>query len=163
MKMLHLFIAVFAIIAVLLTPAYGQTRATATQTVTLAVNAIYKLSVLGNPSLTIADASAGSGSMTTVSDAASSFSITQNRPTGRLSVQMSSALPTGLTLTVSVPSVLGTSLGIVSIGDANSHNVMTGLAQGATNGQPITYTFGALVSADPLPSTAYTVTWTLAD
>jgi hypothetical protein len=163
MKRLHLTLAVLAIGTMVTASVSAQTRATATQTVTLAINAIYKLNVQGSPTLSIIDATPGSGNMLSVSDATSTFSITQNRPTARLSVQLSSSLPTGQTLTISVPSGLGTSTGITSIGDGAAHTVMSSLTQGATNGQTITYTFGATSTADPDPATAYTVTWTLAD
>ncbi len=163
MKRILVFSAILAAGSLLSLSAAAQTRATATQTVTLAINAIYKLNVSGSPTLSITDATPGSGSLLSVSDATSTFSITQNQGTARLSVQLSSALPSGQTLTISVPSGLGTSAGVVPIEDGTAHNVMTGLAQGASNGQSITYTFGALSVAVPSPATAYTVTWTLAD
>jgi hypothetical protein len=163
MKRIYLTLAVIAAGALMAASVSAQTHATATQTVTLTVNSVYKLSVQGSPSLSIVDATAGSGSMSSVSDASSTFSITQNRPSARLSVQLSASLPTGQGLTVSVPSGIGTSTGTVAIGDGTSHNVMSSLAQGATNGQAITYTFSATALADPAAATAYTVTWTLAD
>lgn len=163
MKRIHLILGVATAVAILAVSAEAQTRATTTQTVTLAINAVYKLAVSGSPTLTITDATAGSGNMTSVSDATSTFSITQNQGTARLSVQLSSALPTGQSLTVAVPSGLGTTAGTVPIGDGTAHTVMNTLSRGASNGQTITYTFGATTSADPASPTAYTVTWTLAD
>jgi hypothetical protein len=163
MKRIHLILATMVTATILAAPVSAQTHATATQTVTLAINAVYKLSVQGSPTLSIVDATAGSGNMSSVSDASSTFSITQNRPSARLSVQLGSALPAGQGLTISIPSGIGTSAGTVAIGDGTSHNVMSSLAQGATNGQAITYTFSATALADPVTATAYTVTWTLAD
>jgi hypothetical protein len=163
MKMLHLTLAILVVSVLLAEPATAQTRTSTTQTVTLAVNAIYKLNVTGTPILSITDGAAGSGNFTSVSDAGSAYALTQNVPTARLSVQLSPSLPTGQSLSISVPNGLGTTAGTVLIGDGAAHNIVTGLARGAVNGQTITYTYGASTSADPMTATNFTVTWTLAD
>ena len=54
-------------------------QATATQTVSLAVNSVYKISTSGNPgALTITTGTAGTNALTSVSDNTTTYSITQN-------------------------------------------------------------------------------------
>lgn len=162
MKRFVLFAAVLAMVSLLASLSLAQTRASATQQVTLGVNPIYRLVVAGNPTLTITDGTAGGG-LTSVTEGTSTYSVTMNQTVQHLTVQLSAVLPSGVDLLINVPSNRGDTQGTVSIRDANAHAVVTDLSRGADNGQPITYTLTATTAADPLAPTAYTVTWTLAD
>jgi hypothetical protein len=162
MKRFFVFGAVLAMIVLVTTLSFAQTRASTTQTVTLGVNAIYRLSVTGNPSLIITGGTAGDPALASVSEATSTYSLTINQPVGRLTVQLSAALGTGVNLTINVPSNRGNSLGTVDISDAGAHDVVAPLnTRGTTNNQPITYTLSAAADAAPFAATPYTVTWTL--
>jgi hypothetical protein len=144
----------------------AHAQATATQTLTLAVNAVYKISTSGNPSpLTITSGTAGSDNLTPVTDNSTTYSITQNYGnTVKITANLDAALPAGYTLKVALGSTKGTSAGSVDISNATSGsavNVVTAIQKGADATQPIAYSFSALASAGTLTSTAKTVTLTL--
>ena len=141
-------------------------QANATQNLTLAVNAIYKISTSGNPgALTITTGTAGTDALTSVSDATTTYSITQNfGNTVKITANLDAALPSGYGLQVNLASSKGTSAGAVDISNATSGsavNVVTAIAKGADAGKSITYTFSANASAGTLSSTAKVVTLTL--
>ena len=160
-----LFILTVATLATFLSDrTYAQ--ATATQTVTLAVNAIYRISTSGNPgALTITSGTAGSDNLTSVSDNSTTYSITQNfGNTVKITAELNSALPSGYTLQANLASTKGTSAGSVDISNATAGsavNVVTAINRGADASQAIGYTFGATASAGTLSSTSKTVTLTL--
>ena len=141
-------------------------QATATQTVTLAVNSVFKISTSGNPgALTITTGTAGTDALTSVSDNSTSYSITQNFGNAvKITGHMDAALTSGYTLNLTLASTKGTSAGNVDISNATSGSavdVVTGINRGADAGQTINYSFSALASAGTLSSTSKTITLTL--
>lgn len=141
-------------------------QATATQTVTLAVNSVFKISTSGNPgALTITTGTAGTDALTSVGDNSTSYSITQNFGNAvKITAHMDAALTSGYTLNLNLASTKGTSAGSVDISNATSGSavdVVTGINRGADAGQSISYTFSALASAGTLSSTSKTITLTL--
>ena len=157
-----LLMSVLSMVVVNLTHA----QATATQTLTLAVNAVYQISTSGNPSpLTITTGSAGSDNLTAVTDNSTTYSMTQNYGnTVKITANLNSVLASGYTLKVALGSTKGTSAGSIDISNATSGsavNVVTGIQKGADAGQQITYTFSALASAGTMTSNSKTVTLTL--
>jgi hypothetical protein len=144
----------------------AMAQATATQNVTLAVNAVYKIATSGNPgAMTITTGTAGTNALTSVSDASTNYSITQNfASTVKITANLNSALSAGYTLQLNLASTKGTSAGTVDISattPASASNVVSNIALGADANQTITYTFGANASAGTLSSTAKVVTLTL--
>lgn len=144
----------------------ARSQASATQTLTLAVNAVFKIATSGNPgALTVTTGTAGSDNLTAVTDNSTTYSITQNYGnTVKISASLNSALPAGYSLKLALASTKGSSAGSVDISNATSGsavNVVTGIQMGADPGQSITYTFSALASAGTLSSTSKTVTLTL--
>jgi hypothetical protein len=147
-------------------PMDTMAQATATQNVTLAVNAVYKIVTSGNPgAMTITTGTAGTNALTSVSDASTNYSITQNfGATVKVTANLNTALPAGYTLQMNLASTKGTSAGAVDISattPASAANVVSNIAMGADANQTITYTFGANASAGVLTSTAKVVTLTL--
>ena len=141
-------------------------QATATQTVTLAVNSVFKISTSGNPgALSITTGTAGTDALTSVSDNSTTYSITQNFGNAvKITAHMDASLASGYTLQMNLASTQGTSAGNVDISNATSGsavNVVTGINRGADAGQSINYTFSALASAGTLSSTNRTITLTL--
>lgn len=141
-------------------------QATATQTVTLAVNSVFKISTSGNPgALTITTGTAGTDALTSVGDNSTSYSITQNFGNAvKITAHMDAALTSGYTLNLNLASTKGTSAGSVDISNATSGSavdVVTGINRGADAGQSISYTFSALATAGTLSSTSKTITLTL--
>lgn len=143
----------------------AEAQTTATQTVTLTVGSVYKMSVSGNPSaLVISDGTAGTDALTQITDNTTTYSITQNvGNTVKLTAHLDAVLPSGYTLVINLASTKGTSGGNTDISNATSGtalDVVTGINRGADANQTITYTFDALASSGTLSSTK-TVTFTL--
>lgn len=164
MKKSLILLTLVGLTAALTGTAFAQ--ASANQTVSLAVSAVYKISTSGNPgALTISNGTAGSDNLTAVSDNSTTYSITQNfGNTVKITANLDAALASGYTLSINLASTKGTSVGAVDISNATSgsaSDVVTGIARGADAGQAIGYTFGAAASAGTLASTTRTVTLTL--
>jgi hypothetical protein len=141
----------------------AMAQATATQSLSLAVNAVYKITTSGNPgALTINNGTAGTDALTSVSDATTNYSMTQNSATpAKITAGLSSGLTAGYTLSINLASTKGTSAGAVDISSGVAKDVVTAMAKGADATQGITYVFGANASAGILTTTAKTVTLTL--
>ncbi len=140
--------------------------AAATQSLNLAVNAIYKIATSGNPgALTITTGTAGVDALSSVSDASTTYSITQNYAnTVKITANLDAVLPSGYTLQLNLASSKGTSAGLVDISNATSGSAVdavTAIALGADANKAITYTFSAQASAGTMLSNSKTVTLTL--
>jgi hypothetical protein len=164
MKKMMMVLAAVAVSTVLIESASAQ--ANATQNLTLAVNAVYKIATSGNPgALTITTGTAGTDALTSVSDNSTTYSITQNfASTVKITANLDAALTAGYGLSINLGSTKGTSAGTVDISNATSGsalNVVTAINKGADAGQAIGYTFSALASAGTLSSTSKVVTLTL--
>jgi len=155
------------LLALVVAVAYDAfSQATATQNLTLAVNAVYKISTSSNPgAMTITTGTAGTDALSSVSDNSTTYSITQNfGNTVKVTANLDAALPVGYTLQINMASAQGTSAGNVDISNATSGsavNVVTAINRGADAAKAISYTFSALASAGTLSSTGKTVTLTL--
>ena len=141
-------------------------QATANQTVSLAVSAVYKIAVSGSPgALTINTGTAGTNALTSVSDASTTYSITQNvAGTVKITANLDAVMAAGYTLQMGLASTKGTSAGLVDISSTSpgsAVNLVSNIALGADAGQAITYSFGANASAGTLASTNKVVTLTL--
>ncbi len=164
MKKLFTILSVAMLSIMIVETSFAQ--ATATQNVTLAVNTVYKIAASGNPGpLTITTGTAGVDALTSVSDASTTYSLTQNfGNTVKVTAHMDAALAAGYTLDLNLASTKGSSAGTVDISNATSGSavdLVTNIARGADAGQVITYTFSASASAGTLASTTKTVTLTL--
>ncbi len=144
----------------------ARAQTSASQSVNLTVNAVYKIATSGNPApLTVTSGTAGTDALTSVSDNSTTYSITQNfGNTIKITANLDAVLQAGYTLQINLASSKGTSAGTVDISNATSGSavsVVTGVNRGADAGQAITYRFSALASAGALTSTSKTVTLTL--
>jgi hypothetical protein len=160
MKNSRILIAAAALVAIVSFDAFSQ--ASTTQSLTLAVNAVYRIAVSGNPAaMTITAGTAGTDALTQVTDNSTTYSITQNVGALKITAQLSTAMAAGYTLEANLASTNGTSGGYVDLSDATPKNVVTAIARGADAAKSISYRFSALASAGTLTSTARTVTLTL--
>jgi hypothetical protein len=144
----------------------AMAQASVNQTLNLAVSAVYKIAVTGNPgAMTIIDGTAGTNALTSVSDNSTKYSITQNvAGTLKVTANLDAVMTAGYQLQVNLASILGASQGTVDISGTtpgSALNVVSNVGMGADANQVITYTFGALASAGTLSSTSKTVTLTL--
>jgi hypothetical protein len=140
---------------------------TATQAVSLSVSKVYRIAITGAATINMAISAgvAGTDALTPVSDATSTYAITQNNGAAtKVTANLDAAMPKGH-LTIALASSLGTTAGTVDITSATSGsalNVVTAIAMGAETGKSITYTFSANAS-EGLFSAAKTVTLTVID
>lgn len=139
----------------------AHAQASATQTVTYAVNSIDQVSVTGAPSLTIVAPAAGSAPAD-VTDATGRYALTTNGTNRKITASLGTGLemPTGLTLKValSAPSV-GTSAGSVAL-IATAVDLVTGISNLDQSNLTMTYTLSATSAAVTQTGTR-TVTYTI--
>jgi hypothetical protein len=164
--MKRVLLALAALAVCLLITTMAQAQATTSQSLTLAVSAVYKISVSGNPgALTINDGTAGSDNLAYAGDSSTTYSITHNNVGNlRISANLDAAMPAGYTLQITLNSTRGTGGATLDISNATAGSavdVVTGIARGADAGQRIRYYFTTTASAGTLASTNRTVTLTL--
>lgn len=136
---------------------------TATQTVTLEVQAIDEISVSGNPGpLVVSTATAGS-QPDQVTDTSTTYSITTNGTNKKITGAIDTAVPAGVTLQVNLAAPTGaTSLNDVTL-SITAADLVTGISQVAESALTVTYKLSATVTAGVIVSTSKTVTFTIAD
>ena len=143
----------------LLTAASAAQAQTATQNVTFQVNAINQIAVSGSPSLTINTATAGSAP--TAATASGSWAVTTNQSSAKITAQLDSDMPSGLTLTVNLTAPTNaTSKGATTLSSA-SVDVVTGISKLAEGALPVGYSLSATTEAGVVSSTSRTVTYTI--
>lgn len=132
---------------------------TATQTVTYEVAAVDQISVSGSPSLVINSATAGSG--LTSASASGSYAVTTNGSLRKITAQLDSNMPSGVTLTANLAAPTGgTSAGVVTLSSIAA-DVVTGISTVDQSGLGITYGLSATVAAGVVASGNKTVTYTI--
>jgi hypothetical protein len=133
------------------------------QTVTYQVSAINEISVSGNPSaLTVNAATAGS-EPTAVTDASTTYAITTNQSSRKITGVLNSAMPSNTTLKVTLGAPTGgSSAGQVTL-TASAADLVTGISTLAESGLSISYEFSATSAAGVVASAQKTVTLTVAD
>ena len=143
--------------------AFGAASAqaqTANQTVTFAVNAINQIAFVGAPSLTITTAVAGSAP-TSATDATASWAVTTNQTGAKITANIASNMPAGLTLSSSLAAPTGaTSAGFQALSTVavDLVTVITKLAQGSLG---VTYKLDATAAAGVVASGTRVVTYTI--
>lgn len=142
---------------------WGQTgNSSVTQTLTLEVRPITRLSVTGNPnSLIINDADPGSN-LSSVSDENSKYSLTTNLDNMKIVASINDKMPAGTKLMLKLSSSKATSTGLVDVSSALSPvDVVTGLDRTSETNQSISYTFAANADVLEIPTQSRVVTLTL--
>lgn len=133
-----------------------------TQTLTIEVKPITRLSVTGNPSpLMINDAVPGSD-LLSVSDDNTKYNLTTNLDNMKIVASINNRMPAGTKLMVRLYSSKATSTGSVDLSGALSPvDVVTGLSKASDMNQTISYTFAANSDVYEVPSQTRVVTLTL--
>jgi opacity protein-like surface antigen len=140
-------------------PAARAQAQSATQDVTLEVQAINQIAFTGSPSLTIASATAGSAPNSASANA--TYAITTNESDRKITAEIDSDTPSGLTLSVNLAAPSGaTSAGAVQL-STTAQDVVTGISTVNASGLNVTYTLQATSAAGVVPSTSRTVTYTI--
>jgi hypothetical protein len=133
---------------------------TATQTVTIQVNAINEIAFSGSPALVVSTATAGSPPASAVNSAAT-WAVTTNQSGARITAGLNAAVPAGLTLSVTLAAPVGaTSTGIQAL-TTTAVDVVTGLSQVAAAALGVTYQLDATPVAGVIAPTTRIVTYTI--
>jgi len=161
MKNLSIIITLVALTVFCSQMVFSQT---ATQNVTLEVQAINKISTSGPVSLTINDATPG-GEPVAVSNSATTYSITHNGSSaGKITASINTALPAGIKLELTLASSIGSSKGKKDISSATTAvDVVDNIGLGKDAAQTITYDFSATTAAGVFASTTKAVTLTVSN
>ncbi len=142
---------------------WGQTDgSSATQSVTIEVKPITKISVTGNPNpMMITDATAGSG-LTSISDNNTKYSLTTNLENMKIVASISEPMPVGTSLKVFLSSSKAASRGTVDLSAATTPvDVVTGIGKCSDVDQSISYTFAANADVAEVPQQSRVITLTL--
>jgi hypothetical protein len=160
-NMFKLIVTAVAGLSLLAAVTSVRADSTANQTVTYEVDAISSITVSGNPGALIITAAPSGSAPTSVQDATTSYAYTSNQ-TRKITAQIDTAMPSGLTLTVALAAPTGgTSAGDVTLGTSAS-DVVTGIPAVNESGKTITYKLSATAAAGVVASASKTVTLTVA-
>lgn len=153
--------AFLSFVLILFLPYYLVAATTATATVTYTIGSVDAISVSGNPgTLTVNTAVAGS-SLTSASDATTTYAVTTNNTARKVTGSLASNMPTGVTLTVNLTAPTGgTSTGATTL-STTAANLVTGIANIAQGSLTVTYNLSATVSASQVSNSTNTVTYTI--
>jgi hypothetical protein len=133
-----------------------------TQSVTIEVKPITRLSVTGNPSLLMINDVTPGTSLSSVSDEGTKYSLITNLENMKIVASINDKMPAGTKLMVKLSSSKAASAGVVDLSGALSPvDVVTGLSRTSDKNQSICYTFAANSNVDEIPSQTRIVTLTL--
>ena len=134
----------------------------ATQTVTIEVKPITKISVTGNPNpLIIRDAVPGSD-FTSISDDNTRYSLTTNLDNMKIVASISDRMPAGTKLMIKLSSSKASSVGQIDLSGAMTPvDVVTGISKCSELNQSINYTFAANSDVSEISTQSRVVTLTL--
>jgi hypothetical protein len=134
----------------------------ATQSVTIEVKPITKISVTGNPNpLTITDAIPGSN-FSSVSDVNTKYSLTTNLDNMKIVASINDRMPSGTRLMIKLSSSRASSAGTIDLsGAVTPIDVVTGISKCSETNQTIDYTFAANEDVSEVPTQTRVVTLTL--
>lgn len=156
MKLIRYVAPAFALVAAAAADASAQS---ATQDVSFEVQAINELAFTGSPSLVISAATAGGAPASATANA--TYAITTNQTDRKITAGLNSAMPAGVTLSVSLAAPAGaSSAGTVSLG-TTAQDVVTGIGTVSGSGLNVTYTLSATAAAGVVPAGTRTVTYTI--
>ncbi len=135
-----------------------------TQSVTIEVKAITKISVSGDPGPLIINEAATDSNPLSVRDDKTSYSLTTNLDMMKIVASIDNRMPDGTRLMVNLASSKGQSAGTVDLSDAtNPVDVVTGIGRCSQKNETISYTFAAAEGVNDVPLQARVVTLTLTD
>jgi hypothetical protein len=155
-----LFCIVAGLIMLFCGSAFAQT---ATQTVTFQVTAIDEISVSGDPGALIVNSATAGSQPDAATDATTSYAVTTNGSSKKVTGEIDSAMPANTTLAVTLTAPSGgSSAGQVTL-TTSAADLVTGISTLAESGMTISYNFSATAAAGVVASDTRTVTLTLTD
>ena len=136
---------------------------TAQQTVTYEVTAINEVSVSGDPGNLVVNTATAGSQPTADTDATTTWAITTNESTKKMTGSINTAMPANTTLEVNLTAPTGgSSQGDVSL-STTAGDLVTSISTVAESGLTINYTFTATIAAGIIAQAQKTVTLTLTD
>lgn len=131
-----------------------------TQTVTIEVKEINELSFSGDPSPLVVDAATAGSQPDPVTENSTTFALTTNASSKKITGSVGTSMPSGVTLEVQLNAPSGaSSAGKVGL-STTDQDLVTSIAQVAESSLTTEYTLSATVDAGTVPSTDKTVTFT---
>ncbi len=145
----------------LLTSATLSAATTATATVTYTIGTINAISVSGSPAALVVNTATAGSPPTSATDTSTTYALTTNATGKVITAGLSAAMPTGVSLTVTMAAPTGgTSAGGVAL-TAVAQNLVTAISNVAQSGLQITYVLAATVAAAAVGPSTTTVTYTI--
>jgi hypothetical protein len=133
----------------------------ATQEVRFQVNAVNQIGVTGNPAPMVINSATPGQAPSSVTASGTSYAITTNEANKKITASLDQALPSGVTLEVSLTAPTGAaSAGDVPLSIAGS-DVVTGISQISASSLPITYRLSATATVQMAAPAMRTVTFTI--
>ena len=133
------------------------TAQTATQTVSFQVQKVNVIAVAaGTPTLTIT--TAVPGSPLTQATASSSYDLTSNDSLAKITIQIASNMPSGVTLGVTLGTVTGSTSAGALVLTSVAQDAVTGITKVMGSGKSIAYTLDATLAAGVVASDTRLVT-----
>ncbi|OJU80004.1 MAG: hypothetical protein BGO10_06855 [Chlamydia sp. 32-24] len=138
-----------------------QAATTATATVTYTIGAISAITVSGNPGPLNVNAAVAGSPPSSATDSTTTYSVTTNGTNMKITGSVGAALPTGVSLAVTLAAPSGaTSAGAVNL-TTTAQNLVTGLTGVAASALGITYALTATAAAVPVSGATAVVTYTI--
>lgn len=135
--------------------------ATANATVTLTISSIDSISVSGNPATLLVNSATAGNDLNNATDSSTTYAVSTNNSSRRVTASIASAMPTGLTLSIQATAPSGgTSTGSVSM-STTAAALVTGISLIANSGLSLTYTLAATLTATQVTNATNTVTYTI--
>ena len=132
------------------------------QTVTYSVSAINEISVSGNPAALLVSVATAGSEPDVDTDASTSYAITTNQSSKKITGVLNSAMPDNTLLKVTLTAPTGGSASQVTL-TATAQDLVTGISTLAESGLTISYELSATASAGVVASASKIVTLTVAD
>ena len=146
--------------------AFGAAEAsaqTATSSVTYEVQAINEMSLSGDPAALVINAATAGSAPDDVVNSATTWAITTNEISKKVTGAIDTDMPAGLTLSVALGApVGGTSAGAKALTSVAT-DLVTGLGTVQESGMGVTYTLSATTDAGVVASSNRTLTYTITD
>jgi hypothetical protein len=139
--------------------AAGASAQTATQTASFQVDTIDEISVSGDPATLVINSATAGSAPNSATNAATSYAVTTNVSNRKITAAIDLAMPSGLTLNVSLAAPSGATSTARNL-TATAQDVVTGISTLNESGLTITYTLSATSAAAP-QSGSRTVTYTI--
>jgi hypothetical protein len=158
-----MLLAILIVIVIASVGLIAQSRgSSATQSVTLEVKQIAKISVAGNLTPLIINDATPRSDLASVSDENSKYSLVTNVDNMKIVASISDRMPAGTKLMIKLTSSKAASVGMVDLSSALTPvDVVRGIKKGSDVNQSISYTFAANAEVDNIPSQSRMITLTL--